>query len=116
MTQQPWLEPTDDDLSRRGEHPYQRADQVELRGDPASHAPVPASSARADRAADRAPGVRSESGDSSQSFILAIISLGVGIPITAIAATNVTPSLLGVLIVWIGIIGVNLAFGLSRRR
>lgn len=112
MTQQPWLEPTDDDLSRRGEHPYQRADQVELRGDQASHPPATAGSAQA----DRSPAATSGPGDSSQPFILAIISLGVGIPITAIAATNVTPSLLGVLIVWLGIVGVNLAFGLSRRR
>jgi hypothetical protein len=51
-----------------------------------------------------------------QSFVLGIISLGVGVPITAITATNVDPGLLGVAVAWAGIVGVNLAHRFTRRR
>ena len=54
--------------------------------------------------------------ESNQSFVLGIVSLGTGIPITAIAATNVEPGLLGVAIAWAGIVGVNVAHRLSKRR
>ena len=49
-------------------------------------------------------------------FVLAIVSLGAGIPITAISATNVEPGLLGVLVSWAGIVGVNIAAGINSRR
>jgi hypothetical protein len=49
-------------------------------------------------------------------FVLGIISLGVGVPITAISALNVDPGLLGVLVSWAGIVGVNIAAGISSRR
>lgn len=49
-------------------------------------------------------------------FVLGIVSLGTGIPISAIAATNVEPGLLGLGVAWAGIIGVNVAHYLSRRR
>lgn len=52
----------------------------------------------------------------TQSFVLGIISLGVGVPITAISASNVEPGLLGVAVSWAGIVGVNLAHRLSSRR
>jgi len=51
-----------------------------------------------------------------QGFVLGIISLGVGIPITALSAINVEPSLLGVAVSWAGIVGVNLAHRLGSRR
>ncbi|MCW2820391.1 MAG: hypothetical protein JWR64_186, partial [Marmoricola sp.] len=51
-----------------------------------------------------------------QSFVLGIISLGVGVPITAISASLVEPHLLGVAVSWAGIVGVNLAHRLSTRR
>lgn len=51
-----------------------------------------------------------------QGFVLGIISLGVGVPITAISATNVEPGLLGVAVAWAGIVGVNLAHRFSGRR
>lgn len=53
-----------------------------------------------------------------QRFVLGIVSLGAGIPITAIAATNVEPGLIGVAVSWLGIVGVNLAnaWGSRRRR
>lgn len=52
----------------------------------------------------------------TQGFVLGIISLGAGIPITAISAVQVDPSLLGVAVSWAGIVGVNLAHRMTRRR
>ncbi|GAA1427509.1 hypothetical protein GCM10009616_04810 [Microlunatus lacustris] len=51
-----------------------------------------------------------------QGFVLGIISLGVGVPITAISASNVEPGLLGVAVAWLGIVGVNVAHRLGHRR
>jgi hypothetical protein len=42
------------------------------------------------------------------SFILAIVSLGVAIPITAIAVTQA--GLVGLVVVWIGIVAVNAVY------
>jgi len=50
--------------------------------------------------------------DSGERLALAIVSLGTGIPITAIAAQ--AADALGIAIAWIGIAGVNILF--SRRR
>lgn len=50
-------------------------------------------------------------------FVTSIVSLGAGIPITAIAATsNSDGSLLQVAICWAGIVGVNVAQALGGRR
>jgi hypothetical protein len=51
-----------------------------------------------------------------QRFVLGIISLGSGIPITAIAATQVDPSVVGVAVSWLGIVGVNVAAAWGARR
>jgi hypothetical protein len=51
-----------------------------------------------------------------QQLALSIVSLGTGVPITAIAAINVEPGLLGVMAVWGGIVGVNAVFALSGLR
>ena len=51
-----------------------------------------------------------------QRFVLGIISLGVGIPITAISGEVVEPGLLGVIVSWAGIVGVNVAAALNPRR
>lgn len=45
----------------------------------------------------------------TQGFVLGIVSLGMGVPVTAIAATQVDQGLLGVAVGWAGIVGVNLA-------
>jgi hypothetical protein len=50
-----------------------------------------------------------------QRFVLGIISLGTGIPITAIAANSVDPSLLGVAVAWAGIVGVNVVNARGRK-
>ena len=48
--------------------------------------------------------------------MLGIISLGAGIPITAIARNAVEPGIVGVLISWAGIVGVNVAAALRQPR
>lgn len=47
-------------------------------------------------------------------FVLAIVSLGIGVPLTAIAAG--INGLWGLIIAWIGIIVVNLIYGATHRR
>jgi hypothetical protein len=47
-------------------------------------------------------------------FVLGIISLGVGVPVTAISANLVDPSLIGVVVSWAGIVGVNVAAAIRR--
>jgi hypothetical protein len=49
-------------------------------------------------------------------FVLGIISLVMGIPITAITANDTHPGLVGVGIAWAGIVGVNAVHALSSRR
>jgi hypothetical protein len=49
-------------------------------------------------------------------FVLGIVSLGAGIPITAIAASEPQAGLLGVLVAWLGIVGVNVAAAMGQRR
>jgi len=51
----------------------------------------------------------------SHRFVLGIISLGTGVPITAIAASNVEPGLFGVIAAWAGIVGVNAVFAWGNR-
>lgn len=50
----------------------------------------------------------------TQGFVLAIVSVGAGIPITAISA-GIT-DLPGLIVAWAGIVGVNLAHTWGRRR
>ena len=49
--------------------------------------------------------------DSNQVLALAIVSLGVSIPLTAIGVTQA--GLVGLLVVWIGIVAVNALFARS---
>ena len=64
------------------------------------------------QAAERRPEQRGSVPESCERLALAIVSLGTGIPITAIAAQ--AADALGIAIAWIGIAAVNLTF--SRRR
>lgn len=59
-----------------------------------------------------APAPASPSGRAGQQLALAIVSLVMSIPLTAIAMS--TGSMLTVIIVWIGIVLVNAAFGRGR--
>jgi hypothetical protein len=70
---------------------------------------------RVESAADkRAAGKRPISYDDGRGerLALAIVSLGTGIPITAIAADG--GGVQGIIVAWLGIVGVNFAF--SRRK
>jgi hypothetical protein len=49
-----------------------------------------------------------------QRFVISIVSLGAGIPITAISATS--GGLREVAVCWLGIVGINVAQALSGRR
>lgn len=59
--------------------------------------------------------IREERTERGQRLALAIVSLGTGIPITAIAGSEVHPGLLGVGVAWAGIAAVNAIFTLGRR-
>lgn len=60
-------------------------------------------------------GARAQSDEAGQrQWVLGIISLGTGIPITAIAGG--TADMPGILIAWLGIVGVNAAHAWSLRR
>ena len=48
-------------------------------------------------------------------FNLAIVSLALGVPLSAIAAGTVTPSVVGLIVTWVGIVLVNLIYGKHRR-
>jgi hypothetical protein len=60
------------------------------------------------QAAERRPKQRGSVPDSGERLALAIVSLGTGIPITAIAAEQ--GGVVGMLVVWAGIVGVNFSF------
>jgi hypothetical protein len=64
---------------------------------------------------DRRDDREAEKSSRTQRFVLGIVSLGAGIPITAISATNVHPSLLGVIVSWAGIVGVNAVHAVASR-
>ncbi len=60
--------------------------------------------------------IEGEKGARTQRFVLGIVSLGAGIPITAISATQVDPGLLGVIVSWAGIVGINAVHAVASRR
>jgi hypothetical protein len=59
---------------------------------------------------------RNDQSGRTRQFVLGIVSLTVGVPITAIAATNTDPGLLGVAVSWLGIVGVNAVHARANRR
>ncbi len=67
------------------------------------------------REAERVDHVAEAEKDSRrQRFVLGIISLGTGIPITAISASE--SGIVGMVISWAGIVGVNIAAALRQPR
>jgi hypothetical protein len=64
------------------------------------------------RAAERRPARGHGPGD-AQRLALSIVSLGTGIPITAIAAES--GGVVGIVAAWAGIAGVNFAYSRGRR-
>jgi hypothetical protein len=52
-------------------------------------------------------------GPDRTAFVLAIVSLGIGVPLTAIASSM--NGLAGLIIAWVGIVLVNVVYGWTRR-
>jgi hypothetical protein len=52
--------------------------------------------------------------DNTFPFVMGLVSLGTGIPITAIASSSGGTE--GIVVAWLGIVGVNAAFALGRVR
>lgn len=52
----------------------------------------------------------------TQRFVLGLVSVVAGIPITAISGSVVEPGLIGLIVAWTGIVGVNVAHALAGRR
>ena len=74
-------------------------------------------SAEIRREADRSAEVaQAEKQARTHRLVLGIVSLGAGIPITAISANAVEPGVVGLVVSWAGIVGVNLAAALRGRR
>jgi hypothetical protein len=61
--------------------------------------------ARVDERLERSAPRKRDRGHADKSLALAIVSLGTGIPITAIAAES--GGVLGMVVAWLGIVGVN---------
>ncbi len=51
-----------------------------------------------------------------QRFVLGVISVGAGIPITAISGSVVDPGVVGLAVAWAGIVGVNVAHAWGSRK
>ena len=65
------------------------------------------------RLADRTRSKPARTDDSGNTVVLAIVSVLAGIPITAIAATH--GGIVAMIVVWAGIVLVNLAYAQRRR-
>ncbi len=61
-----------------------------------------------------AAAVQRRNSESSRATAVAIVSAGVAIPLTAIGGGMA--GFLGMLLVWIGLVCINLAFAMGRRR
>lgn len=67
------------------------------------------------RSHKNAPAVR-PSVDAGQRLALSIVSIFFGVPATAGIAASTDGGIIVILILWLGIVGVNAAFALGRRR
>jgi hypothetical protein len=52
----------------------------------------------------------------TKQFVLGLVSLGTGVPITAIAGGVDDAGVPGIIVAWLGIVGVNVAHALTGRR
>jgi hypothetical protein len=64
--------------------------------------------------AERRSGHGWEKERDTRQFVLGIVSLGTGIPVTAISAS--ITDVPGLIVAWTGIVGVNVAYALRDRR
>jgi hypothetical protein len=66
-----------------------------------------------ERVAESRRARQDDDGIEGSRLALAFVSLGTGIPITAIAADE--GGVVGIVVAWLGIVGVNIASGVKRR-
>lgn len=57
---------------------------------------------------------QASSGWDTEGFVIALVSLGVSVPVTALAA-NIS-DLPGLIVAWTGLVGINVANAWGRRR
>lgn len=114
MTQQPPVEPDDDALRESG-WTYRPYGGGELEPAPPTSTPAPATGSSATgSSATGSSGAGLEGAAGTQQFVLGLASLTAGIPVTAIAVTN--GGIPALAIAWCGLVGINIAHGLARRR
>ena len=91
-------------LERTGQEIDRRVDErlTHQRPEPAESRPAPPSRPAGERI-DHTP------------FILAIVSLGVGIPLTGIATQLHGNTLIGIVIIWLGLVLINIVYGRRSR-
>lgn len=92
-------------LERTGQQIDRRVDERLARTQPEPPAPAPL---------PRPPQPPRSSTDHT-SFVLAIISIGAGIPLTGIATQLQGSNLLGIVIIWAGLVLINVVYGMRRR-
>lgn len=69
---------------------------------------------RVEAGLSRRPAADQREANDSQPFVVALVSLGTAVPITAISGG--IADVPGMALSWLGIVGVNVAFALGRRR
>jgi hypothetical protein len=94
-------------LERTGQQIDRRVDERLARTQPAPPPPMPAPAPH--------PPQRQPSGVDHTPFVLAIISIGAGIPLTGIATQLQGSTLLGLVIIWAGLVLINVVYGMRRR-
>ena len=98
-----YREPTDDELW--SQPPISSDRSAASQGiAPVQHPPVPAPLTSAPVAQPRTDW---------SAFVLAIVSMTLGIPLTAVASN--TGGMAGLVIAWVGIVMINVVYSLSRR-
>lgn len=108
MSSSDYREPTNDELWAQPPVAGQPGPASPQGVAPLPHVPVPASLPHPP------PAPSPQARPDRTVFVLAIVSLALGIPLTAIAAG--TGGLAGLLIVWVGIVLVNAVYAWSRTR
>ena len=103
MSTADYREPTNDELWSQPPAPAQPA--------PVPNALVPVQPVQQPVPVQPPTPARAQSADRS-AFILAIVSLVMAIPLTAIASTQ---GLLGMILVWLGSVAVNFVYGFRKR-
>ncbi|MEV0838338.1 hypothetical protein AB0I55_02155 [Actinocatenispora sera] len=93
-------------LERTGQEIDRRVDERLARTQPVPPPPMPAPAPP--------PPQRQPSGVDHTPFVLAIVSIGAGIPLTGIATQLQGSTLIGIVIIWAGLVLINVVYGMRR--